>query len=309
MKTSSIYVVVNPTAGSGRAKNIAEFLIEEVRHLGVADAKLKFTKAKGDATTITSEAIIKGATMIIAVGGDGTVNEVVNGFFQNNNKLNQECELGIINCGTGGGLAGSLKMPRKIEKQIERIFTRNYVGLDLGKVTYTDTSGKSESRLFINECQTGIGSKVASVVGKKHKLLGGALAFGITATLQAIKIKPLQLNISYDDEQETELALIGLVIGNGTECAGGMKLTPDASLTDGYFDVLSIHTMNTAQRLFNLSRVYSGSHIHSPHFSVRRCKKINVRSQNIVSLEADGEMLGYSPFTVEIIPAAIRIKA
>ena len=89
-----------------------------------------------------------------------------------------------------------------------------------------------------------------------------------------------------------EFKLIGLVIGNGTECAGGMKLTPDAKLNDGFFDVLSMNDMTVAQRMLNLSKVYSGKHILSPHFSVKRCKKLQIRSDTEVSLEGDGEMLG-----------------
>jgi diacylglycerol kinase family enzyme len=80
-------------------------------------------------------------------------------------------------------------------------------------------------------------------------------------------------------------------------------------LNDGLFDVLSIHEMTIVQRLLNLSKVYSGTHILSPHFSINRCKKLMIRSDQAVSLEADGEMLGNSPFDIEIIPAAIRVKA
>jgi len=270
---------------------------------------MTFTGGKNDAVIITREAISKGASLIIAVGGDGTINEVANGFLSSANQSGGACELGIINCGTGMGYATTLGIPKSFDEQVDVILGSNSIGLDLGRISYVDFSGNDSVRLFGNECQTGIGSRVVSMVGRKHKLFGGALAFGFAAIIQAMVIKPLHLQIGYDDEPAQEYKLIGLIAGNGSECAGGMKLTPDAKPDDGLMDVLSIHSMNKAQRLLNLARVYSGTHILSPFFSVRRCKKIQVISDVVVSLEADGELLGNSPFSIEILPAAIKVKA
>ena len=309
METNNIHIVVNPTAGSGRAKRVAHHLLQKIKSISDYDFNLTFTIDKNDALFITRKAISDGASMVIAVGGDGTVNEVVNGFFIDGKPLNPSCELGIINCGTGGGYAKTLNNPDSTEEQIELLFKPGSTALDLGNITYQDYSGKTGSRLFVNECQIGIGSEVASRVGKKSKIFGGTIAFGITATVLAMFMKPLKVKIGFDNEAFQELSLIGLVVGNGTECAGGMKLTPDAKLNDGLFDVLSIHEMSIVPRLLNLSKVYSGTHILSPHFSINRCKKLMIRSDQAVSLEADGEMLGNSPFDIEIIPAAIRVKA
>ncbi len=309
MITRDIQIVVNPTAGSGKAKRIATDVLEKIKNLSDSLINMTFTEGKNDAMIITRKAIINGAGMIIAVGGDGTINEVVNGFFVDKKPLNSFCELGIINCGTGGGYARTLNIPQSLEQQVDLILQPESINLDLGCAYYQDFSGKTLSRLFVNECQTGIGSKVASVVGKNYKIFGGTLAFGLMATIQAVLIKPLTLNIEYDNEPVQEFSLIGLVVGNGIECAGGMKLTPDAKLNDGLFDVLSMHEMSIGQRLLNLSKVYSGTHILSPHFSVKRCKKIMIRSDVKVTLEADGELLGYSPFEIEILPAALKVKA
>jgi YegS/Rv2252/BmrU family lipid kinase len=309
MEISNIQIVVNPTAGSGKAGKIAMVIFQKIKSLSDSVINLTFTEKKNDASFITREAIIKGAGMIVAVGGDGTINEVVNGFFKDNEPLNPFCELGIINCGTGGGYAKTLGIPQKLEQQIELILRPGSINLDLGYIIYQDFSNNTLSRLFVNECQTGIGSKVASVVGKNYKVFGGTLAFGLMATVQAILIKPVTLELEYDNEPVKKTSLIGLVVGNGIECAGGMKLTPDAKLNDGFFDVLSMHNMSIAQRLLNLSKVYSGKHILSPYFSVKRCKRIKIGSNQKVTLEADGEVLGYSPFEIINLPSAIRIKA
>jgi diacylglycerol kinase (ATP) len=308
MKTNMIQIVVNPTAGSGRAKQVAHDLLQKIKSNSGYDINLTFSIDKNDALFITRKAISAGASMIVAVGGDGTINEVVNGFFVEGHPINPLCELGIINCGTGGGYARTLNIPESIEQQIELLFLPGSAELDLGQIRYHDNYGITVSRLFVNECQVGIGSDVAERVGSKSKIFGGKIAFGAAATALAIIMKPLKLELGFDDEAIQVCRLIGLVVGNGTECAGGMKLTPGAKLNDGLFDVLAIHEMSVVQRLTNLSKVYSGKHILSPHFTIKRCKKLKIRSAINISLEADGEILGNSPFDIEIIPAAIKVK-
>jgi len=309
MNTSYVSIVINPLAGNGKAKRIAQSILQKIKSSCDFEISINFTTGKNDATLITREAILNGASMIIAVGGDGTINEVVNGFFLEGEPLNPLCELGIINCGTGGGIARTLNNPHSTVQQIEQLLKHGSIALDLGHILCKDYSGTTVSRLFVNECQIGIGSKVAAIVGKKFKFFGGTIAFGCSATALAMFMKPLNLTIGFDNEVFQEFRLIGLVVGNGTECAGGMKLTPDAKLNDGLFDVLSISDMKTGQRMLNLSKVYSGTHILSPHCSIKRCKKLQIRSENEEFLEGDGEILGISPFDIKIIPSAIRVKA
>lgn len=308
MKTCYAEIVINPAAGNGKAKRVAQSLLQTIKNRCDLELHINFTKEKDDAIFITRKAITDGASMIIAVGGDGTVNEVVNGFFLDGKPINPLCELGIINCGTGGGYARTLSNPRSPIKQIEQLLTPGSRALDLGQIICQDNSGRRVSRLFVNESQIGIGSDVAAWVGKKSKIFGGTLAFGFAATALALFMKPLDLRIKFDNEDFKDSRLIGLVVGNGTECAGGMKLTPDAKLGDGLFDVLSINEMKTGQRILNLSKVYTGRHIFSSHCTIKRCKSLQVDSDIKVSLESDGEILGYSPFEIKILPSAIRVK-
>jgi len=309
MTSNPIHIVVNPTAGNGKAGKIASRILQKISSKTDFAVDLTFTKEKNDAVQITRKAILNGASTIIAVGGDGTINEVINGFFLDGHPLNPLCELGIINCGTGCGLAKTLNIPQSLDQQVNLILQPGSMTIDLGNVTYQNFFNKKEHRFFASECQIGIGSKVASIVGKRHKIFGGKIAFGYVSTLQAIRAMPIGLQIAFDNEHEQKTDLLGLVVGNGKVCGGGMKLTPGAELNDALFDVLSIHEMSIIQRLLNLSKVYSGNHLLSPHFSLKQCKKISVKSDIDITLEADGEMLGYSPFSVEIIPAAISVKA
>ena len=308
MDSSHIQIVVNPTAGSGRAKDVAKALQQKIKLLSASEYRFSFTKEKEDAIFITRKAIAEGASLVISIGGDGTINEVINGFFVDGVPINTNCELGILDGGTGSSYSRIVHSQKSVKQQIEVLFQSNTTVLDLGLINYTNFSGKQISRIFANECQTGIGTRVVSMVGKTSKLFGGRIAFGFASTIQAIGMKSQKLKIAYDDEPYQEFSLLGLVVGNGWECAGGMKLTPDANLTDGVFDVLSISEMGLAKRLLNLSKVYSGNHLLSSGFSVKRCKELKIRSDIEIAFEADGELLGNSPFDIQILPAAIRIR-
>jgi YegS/Rv2252/BmrU family lipid kinase len=309
VKTSNIQFVVNPVAGSGKAKLVASSILDRIGNKTGSNINVTYTKGKNDATLVTREAIINHAGLIVAVGGDGTINEVVNGFFNDEKQIDPSCELGIINCGTGMGYAGTLNIPRSLDSQIELLLSSSSVDLDLGNITCHDQTGNLISRLFVNECQTGIGSRVTSFVGKKSKMLGGTIAFGFAATIQALIMNSVKLEIAFENEPYQQFLLIGLVVGNGKECAGGMKLTPGAEMDDGFFDVLLIHEMSRIKRLINLPQVYSGTHIQSPGFSVKRCKNLKISSNSKMSLEADGEIIGFAPFEVNILPSAIKVKA
>ncbi len=308
MDSSHILIVVNPTAGSGKAKDVAKTLQQKIEPLKASKYQFTFTKEKEEATFITRKAIAEGASLVIAIGGDGTINEVINGFFTDGVPINTHCELGILDGGTGSSLSGIIHGQKSVNQQIDMLFQSNTMALDLGLINYDDFSGNRVSRFFANECQTGIGTRVVSMVGKTSKLFGGRIAFGFASTIQAIGMKPQKLNIAYDDEPFQEFSLLGLVVGNGRECAGGMRLTPDANMSDGLFDVLSISEMGLVKRLLNLSKVYSGKHLLSSGFSVKRCKKLKIRSDIKIALEADGELLGNSPLDIQILQAAIRVR-
>ena len=180
--------------------------------------------------------------------------------------------------------------------------------MDIGSITYRDGCDESRTRLFLNECQAGIGGAVVKGVSMNHKLLGGTLAFGTVAARQAVCYKAKEFRVWIDDQEQLCSRLIGVVIGNGAHCAGGMQLTPGAKPNDGILEVLLIHDMNPLNRLWNFSRIYSGTHIRSPYFTCRSCRKIRVDAAEPVLVEADGELLGTVPFTIAVIPARIKIR-
>ncbi len=308
MAGKNTHFILNPAAGGGRAGKLMPKLIPEIEKKYGTDYVLHVTGGTSDATRIAMSAADAGAGLIVAAGGDGTINEVLNGLFRDRAPINPDCELGIIDFGTGRGLAQTLDLPSSHREQLNIIFRSQGFPVDVGLVTFADKTGSLCERLFISECQLGIGSSVACQVNSVHKLFGGKIAFGLSALIQIFLYRANRVTLQIDEEYPDTEELIGLVIGNGTYCAGGMKLTPGAKPDDGYLDILSIRDMSIPQRILNFPKIYSGNHIFSEHFAIRQNKTIRINSAENLMIEADGELLGTLPCQIEIIPSIIKVK-
>ena len=284
-----------------------ELVSEFERRFG-KNYRLMETSGQGNAIILAREAAENGAELIIAVGGDGTVNEVINGFLLNRKPLNGKCELGILNSGSGSGMAQTLGLPASIREQLDVICYSSAKPMDVGFVRYKNSNDRACERLFVSECQVGIGGSVVSQVGIKLKHFGGRIAFGTVALSHLFHYQASKMTITLDQPPAESKKLIGITIGNGIHCAGGMRLTPDARTDDGLLDILQIHEMSLLKRFMNFGKVYSGSHIHSNYFSISQAKEISIDSERPVWIETDGELLGSTPCRIGIIPGAIKVR-
>ena len=306
-----LQVILNPTSGSGTGRRLQAVVEKSV---GSRWGKVDFsvTSRQGEATELARNAVACGANLIIAFGGDGTVQEVVNGML-GAGVGPLVCELGIVNCGTGRGLADSLDLPETLEQQLDLIHHGEAVALDVGRVTYVDGQGRTAERLFVNECQLGIGSAVVERLearkggDNKYKRLGGTLAFGLVAVRELVRLHSPELCVEFDGGERAEGRFLGVVVGNGAKCGGGMRLTPEAAPDDGALDVVLIREMAVPLRLWTFAKIYKGRHTEVEGISSHRCRKLTVSGKTTV--EADGELLGTPPCTIEVLPGALRVKS
>jgi diacylglycerol kinase (ATP) len=301
-------IIMNPVAGGGKTKKMKGELVREMERRFGKNYLLTETSGQGNASILARDAAKEGAGLIIAVGGDGTVNEVINGLLLYRKPVNDKCELGILNSGSGSGLAQTLGLPVSISDQLDVIFNSAANPMDVGFVNYKDVNDHSCERLFVSECQVGLGGSVVSQVGMNLKHFGGRIAFGSVALSHLFHYRASQITMTHDHQQPESKKLIGVTIGNGIYCAGGMRLTPDAHTDDGLLDVLQIHEMSLVKRFLNFGKVYSGCHIRSPHFSISQAKAISIGSEQPVWIETDGELLGKTPCRIGIIPGAIKVR-
>jgi len=308
MSANKTHIILNPTSGGGMAgRNIPGFISEAEKRFG-NQFLLHVTRAPLEATHLAHEAAEAGAELIIAAGGDGTVHEIVNGLFKGKDLINPFCVLGILDFGTGKGIAQTLGLPKSYPDQLDYIINNAACPVDIGYIRYKNSHGDPCGRCFINDCQIGIGSAVVKRVHAGYKKLGGRMAFGMVAMSQVIFYKSNRITFHLDDQAPVTEKLIGLVISNGNYCAGGMQLNPDARPDDGYFDILYIHEMTIPERLISFPKIYPGKHLPSKHFTSARNKKIALASDEALWIEADGELVGMLPCDIEILPSILNVK-
>jgi diacylglycerol kinase (ATP) len=302
------YIIFNPVAGGGRSGKLKDRIIDEIERRFSRNYFLMETTRQGDATFFASKAARSGAKLIIIIGGDGTINEAVNGLLVKRKAISDQCEIGILNCGSGCGVAQTLGLPCRFDDQLDMILHTSSKPMDVGFVSFRDKNDQPSEHLFVSECQVGIGGSVVSCVGIKLKHFGGKIAFGLVALSHLFHYKASRMVMIPDHRAAEFNKLIGITIGNGIHCAGGMTLTPSALIDDGLLDVLQIHDMNLPKRIRNFGKVYSGNHIGSKYFSLTKVKELLIDSDRPVWIETDGELLGYTPCNVGIIPGGIKVR-
>ncbi|MEW6456806.1 MAG: diacylglycerol kinase family protein [Acidobacteriota bacterium] len=308
MSFKKTHVIINPASAGGKTRIRQTQIINELdKHFGNRYS-IFITQRPLDATFSVRRAIIEGSELIIAIGGDGTIQETVNGFFFDGYLINPACQLGIINSGTGHGFAQSLGLPSEIKKQLEVICRGESRFIDVGRVVFSNKDGIAIERFFINECQAGIGGEVVKCVQSKHKKFGGLIVFGLTAFSKVFSYPGHLIAATIDNSFHTMQKLIGIAIANGKFTGGGMNLAPQAKADDGLLDILLIHEQPILQRLWNFPKIYSGQHILSSKFSYFQGKSITLNASERVFVEADGELLGFLPCTVEVIPSALKVR-
>jgi YegS/Rv2252/BmrU family lipid kinase len=309
MDSPQTLIVVNPASSAGRTGRRQEAIVAGIGRRLNGAFSLCVTKGPLDATSATRSAIQRGSELIIAVGGDGTIQEVINGFFLNGKMVNPACQLGIVCSGTAQDVARSFAMPARLEDQIADACADEFHPVDLGRVTYRQEDGREGERFFINECQQGIAAVVVERVQHQHKKLGGFLGFALAAVATAARHREQMMTVQVDDREPIRDSLLGVVAANGAYAGGGMKFAPRARVDDGLLDVVLIHKQWIPARLWNFPKIYVGKHVDLSWVSYLQARRILVSSDERVRAEADGELLGSVPCAIEVLPRVLRLKS
>lgn len=309
MKSGRVHIIVNPFSSGGKTGRRQPQILDQIARRVGSDHSVFITTRPLDAEHSTRAAIEHGAELVLVVGGDGTVHEVVNGFARDGKMINPSCRLGIIGSGTAQDVIRSFKLPTKIDEQIEAACGDYDHLVDVGKVSYVSRDGRTEEQLFFNECQQGIAAVVVQRFQAHHKWMGGFLGFGITAVTTAARHREQVITVVVDDKPPVTDSFLGVVVSNGGFAGGGMNFAPKASVDDGLLDIVLIHKQRVASRLVNFPKIYSGSHINLSWISYFKGKDIRISSAEQVPVEADGEFLGYLPCTIGVLSRSLRLKS
>lgn len=278
--------ILNPNAGSGRTAPRLPRGVEALE-----------TKAPGHAIELTRDAIKRGAQTIIAVGGDGTINEVVNGFFENEQPIGNDATLSIIPRGTGSDFCRTLNKTYSGEKRM----------VDLMKVRYTAADGSKRVRYAINVASFGMSGAVAARVNESSKPLGGTITF-LFATLQtALKFSGNFVMLQLDNSKTIEAKITNAAVGNGQYHGAGMWVCPGAMIDDGLLDVTVIRYLSLPELVRNVPVLYNGGILSHAKVESYRVKHVKAESREPALIEIDGEPLGHLPMEISVLPQAIRV--
>jgi YegS/Rv2252/BmrU family lipid kinase len=300
-------LVVNPRSANGQTgKRWLELAAQTRRRLG--EFGYAFTEGPMDAAQLARKALHQGYRCIVAVGGDGTLNEVVNGFFENGKVIDPKAALGVIPRGTGGDFRRTFGWSLELDQALDRLAGESTQPFDVGLLDYTTPAGARQQRYFANICSFGVSGQVDAEANRATKVLGGKLSFIIASVKALARYRDRTVRLSADGAAPETLAITTVAVANGRYFGGGMQVAPGADPADGLFDV----TVWSGYRLTDFAlkgkSLYDGSHIHSDRTRTFRCRQLRAESDEEVLLDVDGEQPGRLPCAMTVLPAAIRLK-
>ncbi|HVO84813.1 MAG TPA: diacylglycerol kinase family protein [Syntrophobacteria bacterium] len=301
------YAVVNPRAALGKTRRLWPALYQELsRALGVFP--WDWTERPLHAAALVRNALTAGHDLIISVGGDGTLNEVVNGFFDDQKSQSRRAALAVVPCGSGGDFRRSLGLDGSVRSALAAILAGDTREVDVGRLSYRSFSGEPAARLFINIASFGLSARVAHLVCRQPSYLGGSGRFFL-ATLQALLSHRNQhVSLEVDGEPLPPQILNTAAVANGRFFGGGMQIAPRAVIDDGLLDLVLLGEVGLRDFLLWGPRLYRGRHLSHPRIQYRRISTISATDPASVMVEVDGEPLGTLPTALSLLPRALRVR-
>lgn len=301
-------LIVNPKSGGGNTGRTFEAIKTPVeRALGACD--VRFTERGGHGQDLARDAANEGADLVIAVGGDGTIHEVVNGLM----RASRKPELGIIGQGTGGDFRKALDLEHRLDRYIDAIASGKKRSIDVGKFS----GGGKDEHYFVNILSVGMGGLVDKYVATAPRALGGKAAY-FGASLKALltaQLGTVRCTVTNDGKtDEHTIRSYMIAICNGRFFGGGMKVGPMASVDDGAFELVALGATSKIGFALTSGSIYSGDHVRQPGTVHLRGQKfhlelVNRSAEDVYLLDVDGEPMGSLPLDIELVPRAITLRA
>ena len=302
-------VIVNPQAGNGRTEKIWPN-IESALEKSIGSFEVLQTTCRGDATDLSRRILAVDTVRIVAVGGDGHLNEVLNGFIENDLPVNPEARLSFVMTGTGCDFQRSLGISGKWQNAVAELKDAKVRKIDVGKVTYTAADKTQKIRYFDNIASFGLSGAVDHCLehSRLRNYLGGSPLF-LWATIKTVFTHPNQgIRFRIDDGPEEEICSRLGLLANGRYFGGAMHAAPEAELDDGLLDLLMLKEISVAKFLWHLPKIYKGTHLKIPEIFFQKVRKFTAESSEQVILDIDGESPGYLAATFEVLPKILNLQ-
>lgn len=302
MGSSRAKIIINPAAGANSTYKKWPLLSRLLNHLGLVYDH-SYTEGSGHAIELAREAASDGYRYLVAVGGDGTVNEVANGIM--NTKNAADVSFGVVSTGTGSDFARSAGIPMDWEHAGSILMSTKRRIIDIGVVTFVK-NGKNIERYFVNAAGIGFDASAVENTEKMPKRLGGTIPYMMGLLRTLIGYRNRNVTIDIDGKKETTRVL-SIMVANGNYLGGGMNVAPNALMDDKLFDVTIIGDIGKINLIKSLPMLYNGTIGDHPKVRFARASNVSVDLKERILVQADGELLGEGPVSFRIVPAALNI--
>jgi YegS/Rv2252/BmrU family lipid kinase len=292
--------LVNPASDNGATGKRWPELAHRAARLGLTGETL-LSERPGHLMELARAAVDDGATLVVAVGGDGTLNEVVNGV------AGLDVDVATIPLGTGMDFGRTHRIPTKFEDAVRVALAGTPRTIDAGRVSFRTWGGEDVQRWFANVGSVGMSGAVAQRANGMSKALGGKATFFYALTRVFFEWENTDVTVRFDG-QERSGRMHDVIVANGVWHGGGMMLAPDARPDDGAFDVVMIGDVGKADFLTTAPKLYKGKHVNHPKVEVVRTARVEVDAAEHLPIELDGEQVGTTPATFEVVPGAVRVR-
>lgn len=301
------FFVINPKSANNTTEKKFLSLFPEIKGF-FADFDFKKTLYPMHATEITRYAIKDGYEMIVSVGGDGTLNEVLNGFFENGRRIGENVVLGVLPSGTGGDFRKTLLMGYDMKKSLIKLKGKGFKKIDCGNIKFTE-NGEKKERYFINIGSFGISGVVDHYVNKTTKFFGGKVSFFIGSLRGMLAYKNEEVRIILDEIEIYNGKMCVCAVANGKYFGGGMMIAPRAIIDDGLFDVIILGDLSKKEFLSLSTKIYKGKHVGHPKIFTFQGNFLRAESDSPLLLDIDGENIGKTPAEFSLLPSSIALKS
>jgi YegS/Rv2252/BmrU family lipid kinase len=303
------FLIVNPASGGGRTGRQFDRIAAAVKD-SHGEFEAVFTTRQGEAVDIAREAARGGERMVVAVGGDGTASEVVDGLAGAGPVVEPEVLFGCIPHGTGGDLRRSLGWPGTPEEAARALAVGVTVTCDIGMVEYTATDGSTRKRHFVNVSSFGVSGRVVRELAKGGRLGGGKLTYTLASARALLGYRDQPVRWRIDGGAWVEDRVTAIAVCNGRYFGAGMMVSPTARMDDGWLDVTAWKGLGFSDFLTKRRMLYDGTHVKLPNTRCLRARVVEAEPLEgaEVLLDVDGEQPGRLPARWSLLPGALRVR-
>ena len=294
---------MNPASSNGSTGKRWPELAHRASGLGLEGETL-FSERPGHVIELAERAARDGAELIVAVGGDGTLNEAVNGVL----RAGGTTEVATIPLGTGMDFVRTYGIPARFDDAVRTAVDGTARTIDVGRVSYRTWDGHEAERFVANVGSVGMSAAVARRANGMSKTLGGKATFFYALVRVFLEWQNTLVMVELDDGERREARMHDVIVANGRWHGGAMLLAPDAKPDDGLFDVVLIGDITKRDFATTAPKIYKGTYLAHPKVDLLRSRSVRVDAPERLPIELDGEQVGTTPVLFEIVPGALRVR-